>query len=81
MKQKDKAQQIKVSKAKTHPFLVIGSMGLAITAVLNLFNTFILNAGGETWWSAWFPLYAVWFTFLIIGLGLTQKGKTDSVEG
>lgn len=58
---------------KKHPFLMMGTIGLAVTGAINLFNVYGLGVGGDSWWSAWFPLYAVWFTFLIIGIGRSAK--------
>ncbi len=59
--------------AKKHPFVLMGSTGLSISLVLNLFNRYVLGVGGDAWWSAWFPLYVVWFVFLVIGVGLSRK--------
>ena len=66
---------------KKHPFVNMGSIGLIVTAALNLFNVYVLGVGGATWWSAWFPLYVVWFTFLIIGMGLSAKDNKRIDDG
>ena len=66
---------------KKHPFIMMGTIGLAVTAALNLFNVYVLEVGGDSWWSAWFPLYAVWITFLTIGIGLSAKGGKRIDDG
>lgn len=66
---------------KKHPFLLMGTIGLAVTAAINMFNVYVLGVGGDSWWSAWFPFYVVWFTFLIIGMGLSAKNGDKSKDG
>ncbi len=63
--------------AKKHPFVLMGSTGLAISLVLNLLNQYVLGVGGDAWWSAWFPLYLVWLVFLVIGVGLSRKKPSN----
>jgi len=65
---------------KKHPFVKMGLIGLSITIVLNLFNQYVLDVGGGVWWSVWFPIYLVWFVFLVIGIGLSKKNKSNSGE-
>lgn len=50
----------------------IGLTGLLITLGLNLIGDLALqqpaaNPLGDQWWSSWFPLYIVWFVFLLLG--------------
>jgi len=63
---------------KKHPFVKMGLIGLSISIVLNLFNQYVLAVGGEAWWSMWFPIYLVWFVFLVIGIGLSKKNKSNT---
>ncbi len=65
---------------KKHPFVKIGLIGFSIILVLNLFMQYVLDVGGESWWSAWFPFYLVWLVFLVIGLGLSKKNKSKPGE-
>ncbi len=65
---------------KKHPFVNMGLIGLSITIVLNLFNQIVLDIGCGVWWSLWFPIYLVWFVFLVIGIGLSKKNKSNSGE-
>ncbi len=65
---------------KKHPFVKMGLIGLSITIVINLFNQYVLSVGDEVWWSLWFPIYLVWFVFLVIGIGLSKKNKSKSGE-
>jgi hypothetical protein len=60
---------------KKHAFVVMGLIGLSITLILNLFNQYVLGIGGDAWWSVWLPNYLVWFVFLVIGIGLSNKKK------
>jgi len=59
-------------------FIRMGLIGLSISFVLKLFNYYLLGVGSENWWSVWFPTYLVWFVFLIIGIGLIIKNKSNS---
>ncbi len=54
-------------------FVKMGSIGLLVVLVLNLFNQYVLEVGTGTWWSVWFPAYIVWFVFLAIGVGLSRR--------
>ncbi len=63
---------------KKHPFVNMGLIGLSITIVLNLFNQYVLGIGGGVWWSLWFPIYSVWFVFLVIGIGLSKKNSANA---
>jgi len=65
---------------KKHPFVNMGLIGLSITIVLNLFNQIVLDIGSGVWWSLWFPIYLVWLVFLVIGIGLSKKNKSNSGE-
>ena len=67
-----------VQMNKKSSFIRMGLIGLSISFVLNLFNYYVLGVGGENWWSVWFPTYSVWFVFLIIGIGLIIKNKSNS---
>ena len=67
-----------VQMNKKSSFIRMGLIGLTISFVLNLFNYYVLGVGGENWWSVWFPTYSVWFVFLIIGIGLIIKNKSNS---
>ena len=62
---------------KKHPFVKMGLIGLSISLVLNVFNLYVLGVGGEAWWSLWFPSYLVWLIFLVIGIGLSKKNKSN----
>lgn len=64
--------KINTSK-KTDTFIVMGIIGLAIVASLNLFaNTMLIKPATEPftsgWYSTWYPSYLIWFVFLIAGL-------------
>jgi hypothetical protein len=53
-------------------WLWIGSCGLAVTVSMNLVGRFVLHRGSSLflshqWWADWFPSYAVWISFTIIG--------------
>ncbi len=65
---------------KKHPFVKMGLIGLSITIVINLFNQYVLSVGDGVWWSLWFPIYLVWFVFLVIGIGLSKMNRSKSGE-
>ncbi|MBE9064131.1 hypothetical protein [cf. Phormidesmis sp. LEGE 11477] len=53
-------------------FLNSGMIGMAIAIALNLYTAVVLAKPSAIffstdWWAQWFPSYAIWFTFIIIG--------------
>jgi hypothetical protein len=60
-------------------FPSIGVTGLAITVAMNLVALYVFKKVSAEffstgWWSSWFSCYAVWVTFVIIGLaGIFMK--------
>jgi hypothetical protein len=61
-------------------FVIMGSVGLTITVVLNLIGWFILHRHSSeffssAWRSAWFPNYVVWMSFAIIGFAGCWRAK------
>lgn len=59
---------------------LLGIIGIDITMILNITaDTFIHSAATLpeqiSWWSGWVISYAVWMTFLFLGLGLMVKNR------
>jgi len=54
--------------------LALGSVGFAITIVLNVVAWLALDKNNsipftDAWFSDWFPNIAIWFSFLLAGIG------------
>jgi hypothetical protein len=68
---------------KTCAAFNIGVAGALITMSLNLIAFLVLKHPAalpyhDQWWSSWFPIYAVWFVFLMIGVALhASSSKRD----
>ncbi len=56
---------------KFHPFFTIGTVGIIVTACLHMFLALSLSLISIH--SAFFTLYPVFLTFLILGVVLTVK--------
>lgn len=62
---------------KIHPFYFIGTLGIIISAFLHIFLALGLSIASVH--TSFFILYAMFSSFLIIGMGLTlQKQKQES---
>lgn len=53
--------------------LRLGLAGTFITLTLNIIGFLALKHPAalpfhDQWWTSWFPLYAIWFVFLLVGL-------------
>ena len=69
------ARQQKCNARSSWRGLWFGGFGLVLTAMLNVAGLFIFHRSSsivfsDKWWSAWFPDYAVWMTFTIVGVAL-----------
>jgi hypothetical protein len=62
-----------------HTFRTMGLIGLAIQLAINLVVLLGFQRTGpffsDQWFSTWFPGYAVWLVFAIIGIVGTWRGK------
>jgi len=63
---------------KFHPFFIIGTVGMIITAVLHMILALGLSL--TTVHTAFFIIYPTFVSFLVIGLGLTIKKQKESVS-
>jgi hypothetical protein len=68
-----------------HTFRTMGLIGLAIQLTLNLVVLLVFKRTSEfftePWFSDWFPGYAVWLVFAIIGICGTWRGTNGSGRG
>lgn len=46
-------------------FFIIGSVGIVITAIMQMFMAFLLSTSSMT---VWLPMYVLFGTFMIMGL-------------
>jgi len=58
---------------KYHPFLVIGTIGLAISLILHV-SFFTLEIATSAYWSN----YAVWIIFLTMGLAKNRSFQENN---
>ncbi len=63
---------------KFHPFFVIGTIGIIVTAVLHIILALGLSLSSVH--TAFFIMYPTSFAFLAIGLGLTIKEQKESID-
>ena len=63
---------------KFHPFFIIGTTGIIVTAVLHMILA--LGFSLTSVHTAFFVLYPTSFAFLAIGLGLTIKEQKGSID-
>ena len=61
----------------------VGSIGFAVNLLLNLFTLLALHRSAAVffsgqWYGDWFPLYVVWFTFIVVGSA--RRGSTRSAR-
>ena len=60
-------------------FRTIGLIGLAIQLAINLVVLLVFRRTSEffsePWFSTWFPGYAIWLGFVILGIGGTWSGE------
>lgn len=61
---------------KLNSFYIIGTTGIIITAILQMFLALLLNV--EETFNSFMPLYLVWLTFLTIGTA--QLFKTAKIS-
>ena len=61
---------------KIHPFYLIGTLGVIITAILHIILALGLSL--TTVHSAFFIIYPTFATFLVIGVVLTVKQQKDA---
>ena len=59
-----------------HPFLVIGTFGMIVTAILHMFLTLGLSISSAH--LTFLVIYPVFLAFLAIGFGLTLKKQRES---
>ena len=62
----------KSCSSKSKGLLRMGTMGFAITIVLNFLGVYVFHRGSsvffsDAWWSAWLPCYLVWTLFTVLG--------------
>ena len=60
-----------------HPFFAIGTVGMIVTAGLHMFLAWGLSLAAVH--AAFFVLYPVFLTFLILGVVLTMKDQKSPV--
>lgn len=63
---------------KFHPFFTIGTVGMIVIAVLHIFMAFGLSLTLSH--STFFTMYLLFFTFIILGVILTVKNCTLSLN-
>lgn len=63
---------------KFHPFFIIGTTGLIITAVLHMILALGLSLTSVH--TAFFIIYPTFFAFLAIGVGLTIKKQKETID-
>ena len=59
-----------------HPFFTIGTVGMAVTALLHMF--FALGLSVVSSHSTFFAIYPTFMAFLVIGMGLTLKKQKEA---
>jgi hypothetical protein len=70
--QRLKTEFKKICGTKRNPWLWFGRFGLAGIVILNLAGRFVFHRSSsvfflDQWWSAWFPSYIVWMSFIVMG--------------
>ena len=61
---------------KFHPFFIIGSFGIIVTALVHMFLALGLSVVSSH--SIFFALYPTFLAFLTIGVGLTYKKQKET---
>lgn len=59
-----------------HPFFTIGTVGMIVTAIFHMFMALTLSITSSH--TAFFSMYPVFLTFLVIGIALTIKQQKAS---
>ena len=69
---------------KVNAFIIIGTVGLAITALLHMLMA-LLGAGGAMTSSKnlalWLSVYSIWLPFIVIGIALARRAATFPKKG
>lgn len=61
---------------KFHPFFIIGTLGMIVTATLHIFLALGLSVSSAH--SAFYIIYPTFIAFLAIGFGLTLKKQKEA---
>lgn len=61
---------------KFHPFFIIGTVGMIVTAILHIFLALVLSVSSAH--SSFYVIYPTFIAFLAIGFGLTLKNQKES---
>lgn len=61
---------------KFHPFFIIGTVGMIVTATLHIFLALGLSISSAH--SAFYVIYPTFIAFLAIGFGLTLKKQKET---
>ncbi|SHF19149.1 hypothetical protein SAMN02745131_01998 [Flavisolibacter ginsengisoli DSM 18119] len=62
---------------KFHPFFVIGTVGMILTAILHMFLSLMLTL--TTVHATFYVMYPIFLTFLILGVVFTVKKQKASL--
>lgn len=61
---------------KFHPFFIIGTVVMIVTAILHIFLALVLSVSSAH--SSFYVIYPTFIAFLAIGFGLTLKNQKES---